>query len=268
MRKELAMVKGRIFWGLVVLLIGVLLLLDNLGYLPGINIWGLIWPSFLIGLGVWILWNYHSRGSRQAEHITIPVAGAQRANIRLQHGAGRIDITAGSSEDILIEGDFGGGVEIKNHQKDQELSITLKIPGSIFPLDWSPGQSLDWSASLNRKIPLAIILETGASEAHLDLSDLLVSELNLKSGASSTSLTLPTNAGLTRVVISSGAASIKVSVPQGVAARIRSSGGLSNISVSPRFPRTGNLYQSLDYENSTNKVDMHIEMGVGSVMIS
>jgi len=262
------MVRGRIFWGLVVLLVGVFLLLDNLGYLPGINIWGLIWPLFLIALGGWILWNYFSRGSRQAEHIAIPVDGAQRARIRFQHGAGRIDIAAGTSQDTLIDGDFGGGVDIRNNKRSDELEIGLRMPGSIFPFDWSPGQSLDWSVRLNGEIPLALSLETGASEAHLDLINLRVTELSLKSGASSTTLTLPSKAGLTQVDISSGAASLNVIVPQEVAARIRSSGGLSNVSVSERFPRSGNLYQSPDYESAANKVDMAIEMGVGSVSIS
>jgi hypothetical protein len=267
MRKELAMVRGRIFWGLVVLLVGILLLLDNLGYFPGVNIWGLIWPVFLIALGGWILWNYFSKGSRQVEHVTIPTEGAQRARIRFQHGAGRIDISAGTSQESLIEGDFGGGVDVSKHQSDVGVEIRLKVPGNIFAFDWSPGQSLDWSMRLNRDIPLTLSLETGASESRLDLSDLRVTDLELRFGAGSTSLTLPTNAGFTRVVIGSGVASLNVIVPQGVAARIHSSGGLSNISVSDRFARNGNLYQSPDYENAVNKAEMDIEMGVGSVSI-
>ena len=262
------MVRGRIFWGLVVLLVGILLLLDNLGYFPGINIWGLIWPVFLIALGGWILWSYYTRGTRQVEHVTIPTEGTQRARIRFQHGAGRIDIAAGSSQESLIEGDFGGGVDVRKSQSGDGLEVRLKLPGNIFPFDWSPGQSLDWSVSLNGDIPLSLSLETGASKSHLDLRDLRVTELEVRSGASSTSLTLPTSAGFTRVIIGSGAASLNVVVPQGVAARIRSSGGLSNVNVSDRFPRSGSLYQSPDYDNALNKAEMDIEMGVGSVSIS
>jgi hypothetical protein len=261
------MIRGRIFWGLIVLLVGVLLLLENLGYLPGINIWGLIWPLFLIALGGWILWNYFTRGSRRAEQMSIPIEGAVRARLRFQHGAGRIDISAGGSQENLLEGDFGGGLDITKEQRGDELDIVLKIPISIFPFDWSPGQSLDWSVRLNREIPLSISLETGASESRLDLSDLRLSELILKSGASSTAVTLPSNAGFTRVDIDAGAASLKVMVPQGVAVRIRSSGGLSNVSVSDRFPKSGGMYQSPDYDSAANKVDIDIEMGVGSVSI-
>jgi len=103
------MVKGRIFWGLVVLLIGILLLLVNLGYLPGISVWGLIWPLFLIALGGWIIWNYYSRGTRKAEHISIPVEGAQQASIRFSTERGGSTLQLGQARRPLIEGDFGEG---------------------------------------------------------------------------------------------------------------------------------------------------------------
>jgi hypothetical protein len=262
------MARGRIFWGLVLLLIGILLLLDNLGYLAGINIWGLIWPMFLIALGGWILLSYYSRGKIQVEPIAIPADGAMQASIRMQHGAGRIDLSAGGNSVNLLEGDFGGGLDISKGMKGDELVIRLKTPFKFLPFDWSPGQTLDWSVKVNPDIRLSLSLETGASESRLDLSELHVTELKLKSGASSTTLTLPSHAGFTKVAISSGASSMKITVPQGVAARIRSTGGLSNVSVSERFHGNGGVYQSADYESADNKVDMSIEMGVGSVSIS
>jgi hypothetical protein len=43
---------------------------------------------------------------------------------------------------------------------------------------------------------------------------------------------------------------------------------LSEISVDQnRFPRTGNGYQSADYDTAANKVDILIETGVGSVKV-
>jgi hypothetical protein len=81
-------------------------------------------------------------------------------------------------------------------------------------------------------------------------------------------LTLPENAGSTRVKIESGAASLEIQVPSGVAARIRSSGGLSSFSVDKdRFPRVGDIYQSPDFDVAQNKVELNVQMGVGSVSI-
>jgi hypothetical protein len=111
-------------------------------------------------------------------------------------------------------------------------------------------------------------LETGASETRLDLDDLQISELRLKTGASSTNVNLPAQAGFTRVMVESGAASVDIRIPQGVAARIRSRGGLSSLSLDrSRFPRTGDTYQSADYDTALNKVDIDVQMGVGSVTI-
>jgi hypothetical protein len=69
--------------------------------------------------------------------------------------------------------------------------------------------------------------------------------------------------------VSSGAASVNIRIPQGVAARIRWRGGLSSINVDPsRFPRFGDTYQSPDYDSAANKVDLDVEMGVGSVTVN
>jgi hypothetical protein len=262
------MSRGNIFWGIVLLLVGALLLLDNLGYLGGVEIWTLLWPLFLIALGVWILLGAYMRRNYKSEHVTLPLEGAQSARFRLAHGAGRIMVSGSTPSDILMEGDFGGGLEVNRRQSGDTLDVKMKMSGAIFPFDWSPGQSLDWVFSLTRDIPLILELETGASENTLDLTDLRVSELRLKSGASSTNLTLPANAGRTRVSIEAGAASVKITVPVGVAARIRSKGGLSSLNVNQqRFSKLGELYQSLDYDSAANQADIEVQMGVGSVEI-
>ena len=92
-------------------------------------------------------------------------------------------------------------------------------------------------------------------------------ELDIDTGASSTEVTLPANAGNTLVDIDSGAASVKVSIPTGVAARIRVKSGIASVNVdSNRFPRQdGGLYQSADYPTAANRADITIDTGVGSV---
>jgi hypothetical protein len=134
------------------------------------------------------------------------------------------------------------------------------------PWHWGRGGPLDWSFGLNGEVPLSLDLQTGASDARLDLSDLRVSDLRLQTGASATRLTLPANAGQTRAEVHSGAASVSIRVPEGVAARIRIKSGMAGIAVDRgRFPRTGDTYQSPDYETAPNRVDLYVETGVGSV---
>lgn len=258
------MSRGTLFWGSLLVIVGGALLLDNLGLLGGISIWSILWPFMLIAIGAWIIWgNFFRRGSEQ-EHVSIPLEDFKYATVKLQHGAGKLRVASGASPGVLLEGDIVGGLDLNSSRQGDRLDVKMN-PSSF---SWFPGTTLDWKIALSRDVSLSLEMETGASDTHLDLSELRVSELRLKSGASSTVLTLPTSAGQTKVSIESGAASVDVRVPNGVAATIRSRGGLSSVSVDrSRFPRQGDIFRSDDYESANNKVDLDIQMGVGSVSI-
>lgn len=63
-----------------------------------------------------------------------------------------------------------------------------------------------------------------------------------------------------------GVAGIELLVPPNVAARIRYRGGLSSMNVNTsRFPQMDGEYRSPDYDSTANKVDIDVQMGVGSV---
>jgi hypothetical protein len=170
-------------------------------------------------------------------------------------------------EGDLVEGDFGGGLNLQTRRHGDLLEVDMHVPTRVwsFPGFWGSG-GLDWSLGLNPETPISLEMETGAGESRIDLADLQISEITLKTGASSTTLDLPANAGFTLAEISSGAASVQVNVPSGVAARIRYSAGLASVTIDrARFPRSGSTYQSPDYDEAANKVDIHIETGVGAV---
>ena len=259
--------RGNLFWGFILIVVGGLFLLQTLGWLENVNIWGLIWPLFLICLGVWIVLGRFFVRSAETEHATIPLQGATHARVVLKHGAGRLNIHAGASVSDLAEGDFSGGLDLRIRRDGDLLDATLSMPSQSFPIFWGPvGYSLDWTIGFNREIPFSLELKMGAAEARVDLTDLKVTDVRLQTGASATDLKLPTHAGFTRLRVESGAASVNVHIPQGVAARIRARGGLAAISVdSNRFPRSGDFYQSSDYETAVNKAEIDIQTGVGAV---
>jgi hypothetical protein len=147
--------------------------------------------------------------------------------------------------------------------------MEVKLRTSQKAWAWWPGESLDWDIRLNRDIPLSLKIDSGASASILDLSDLKVIDLDIDTGASSTELTLPANAGNTHVDIDTGASSLKVSIPSGVAASIRIKSGIASVKINPRFPLLdGGLYQSTDYSTAANRVNMTIDAGVGSIEVN
>ena len=260
--------RGSLFWGLVLIILAGFLLARQLGVLTG-DIFGYFWPVIVILFGIWLLIGAFSRGQHQVEgqSISIPLENAKSARIKLDHGAGRLNIRSGASSSEVLSGVFGAEVDYKSHIDGDQIEVKLRNSPQFWA--WYPGQSLDWDIRLNGSIPLNIKIDSGASSSTLDLTDLKVVDLDIDTGASSTEVTLPANAGNTRVDIDTGASSLNVRVPTGVAARIRIKSGVASVNVdSNRFPRIeGGLYQSADYATAANRADITIDAGVGSIEI-
>lgn len=265
--------RNRTFWSLLLILIGVLLLLSNLGLLP-VSVWPLIWPILLIALGLWILVRRAIGPARlEAESITVPLEGAQSARVVVSHGAGRVRVSGAAPAGQLLSGEFNGGAEVVTHRSAGTLDVDLRADVGrgfdfAFPWLWGPGSALDWDFSLSSEVSLSLELKTGASELNLDLTRLRLTDLKLETGASSSDIILPERAGMTRVSISGGATSVKLRVPEGVAARVKTEGGLAEFKVdTSRFPKTDGGYESSDYERAENKVEIRAEVGLSSVRI-
>jgi hypothetical protein len=259
-----------IFWGAVLILLGGLMFMNAAGIrLPaGINAMQLFWPSVLVLLGGWIMVGYFLRGTVEAEQVLIDLQGAKEASLKLSHGAGRVVLGAGASPGQLLSGTFAGGVRQSVHKSGDRLNAHIEARPNFFPPFFGGWQGLEWNINLNRDIPLALQLETGASQSELDLRDLHVTDLKISTGASKTDLTLPANAGMTTVKVELGAASLDMVVPQGVAARIRAEHGVAAIEVdTARFPYSNGIYESADYSSAQNKVDIMIQAGAGRVAI-
>ena len=261
--------RGSLFWGIVLIVLAALLLFSQQGWLKG-DIFGYFWPAVIILFGIWLLIGALSKGrsSSAGQTISIPLESAHSARIKLDHAAGRLNIRAGASSTELLNGVFGAEVDYKSHLEADQLQV--KIRNSPHFWAWFPGESLDWDIRLNGDIPLNLKIDSGASASTLDLTNLKVIDLDIDTGASSTEVTLPANAGNTHVDIDSGAASLNIHIPNGVAASIRVKSGIASVKVdSNRFPRLdGGFYQSADYATALSRADITIETGVGSVDIN
>ncbi len=263
---------SRFFWAILFIAAGVLLLLNNFGILS-VNIWAVLWPLFIILLGLGLLLGAMRRGAPvRAVPDSLALEGATAARIVFQHAAGRLFVHAGTGADQLYSGQFGGGVQRRVNRSGPALDVTLKTSDEAWAAPWEWfGRSggLDWDVALNPNVPLSLDFETGASHTELDLTDLCVRDLRVQTGASSTAITMPAHAGATQARIESGAASVRVRIPDSVAARISGTMGLGALNVNERrFPRRGAGYESDDYATAANRLDLRVEGGVGSVQVS
>jgi hypothetical protein len=260
----------RTFWAIVLIVIGVLFLLNNFGWLPG-NAWNYIFPTILVlfGLGLLIGWR---GGTRELEAVpdSAPLEGATRAAVTMKHGAGRLNVHAGSDAAQLFSGTFGGGVDKKISKNNGTTYLELKTPSDLWSnLAFPATRGLEWNVMLNPQIPTTLKYEGGAAETKMDLSGVQLTELEINTGASSTDVVLPQPKGTMRVKVHSGAASVKIRVPPNVPATIRGTMGLGSIDADlQRFPDRGfGVRQSDNYADATDKIEMTVEGGVGSVEI-
>jgi hypothetical protein len=264
-----AMRRSSIFWGSLLLLLGILLLLSNLGIFS-FNVWAVFWPLVLILIGARMLWGFtRRREALQTQELSLPLEDVSQAEIQFHHGAGTLNILGQSNPGVLLSGDFYGGVEHSLSKSGSSARVRLDAPSFNASWDWigfAPHRGFSWDIRLSPDIPLILDFRTGASESNLDLSQLKVTDLRLDTGASATNITFPANSGQTRANLHTGAAGLKIRIPDGVAAHIEVKSGLAGINIDQRrFPRTGLGYESTDFATAVNRAEIRIETGVGSV---
>ena len=259
--------------GLILLGLGALLFLSSLGWIR-LDFWQSAFPLLLILLGILTLWTVVTRGGALEQvEVQVPLETARSARLRFRFGAGHLRVGAGAHTDHLLEISARGGVRTSASIDGGEKAVEVWVPPEFFgdaiaPWKWWGGEPPRWDARLRAGLPLHLDLEIGACEAEVDLTDLLVREFRLATGASSTTVRMPTAAGETRGRITGGAASVKVMIPPGVAARVVTQIGLGEVKVDQhRFPGSGPIYQSADYTRAKHKVDLSVEVGAASVEV-
>ncbi len=258
--------RGPIVWPLVLIVLGVLFLLNNFN-LVRFDVGQFIaqwWPLLLILVGLELLIGGMFYRRPAAQTLSLDLGAAAQADVKIDFGAGKLAIGAASPGKI-VDGTFDGGVRY-----DASPDGRIHLRGDWQPVwfGWWGNPGFDWRVGLTREVPLVLRVDVGAADSYFDLADLKVVDLTLKTGASSTRVNLPKAAGMTNVRIESGAASVRLSVPDGVAARIRTTMALGSNNISSRFPRAGNEYVSPDYDSAANKIDIRFEGGVGSLAVS
>ena len=259
--------RKNIIWGGFLILLGIFFLLDNLGIIH-LNFWSVFWPLLLITFGLQMLWGARGRQSTTfiVEEATMSLKGIEEAHIQVNYGAGELNIDGETAPDELLSGTFGGGLDYKTEEDGDIMHLELFSPRKRNGR-WRD-EERNWDFGLNNAIPMTLDVKVGASEAILDLAQLNLSQFHLKTGASDAQITLPTAASYTDCRIETGAASVVVTVPIGVAARIRTKKGLADVNIDQtRFLRTNGQYESVDYATAENKVDINISVGVGSVIV-
>lgn len=258
--------RNQLFWGSALILVGGLLLAGEMGItLPnGNSLMSIFWPLLLIGFGIWVMLSVFMRGTVESETASVGLQDAREASVQINHGAGELRLHGGASGTDLLSGTFTGGLDQKSDLSGDKLEVSLRPEKEFFMFPILGAQSqLDWDVAFNASVPIALDMNLGANKSVIDLRDLTITDIKLKTGASDTVLTLPAH-GRLKMDCDIGAASLTVIVPEGVSIRAKGSIGAGDFHVDrSRFPN----HESPDFATAQNAVDIWVKGGAVSVNI-
>jgi hypothetical protein len=198
-----------------------------------------------------------------------PRGAVQRVAAGIDFGASSVNVSAlPAGGDVLWHGRFdvpsGLDMDVDYGSTDGAGDLSVSPEGAFFPF---AGGKNEWTLRFAPEVELALNVDGGAGDLDLDLTGLRLTSLDMDIGASNVKVLLPSVAGEAKVSIDGGASSIELQVPQDVAARIRSDGGLSSVNVAERFRESGDVYVSDGYETAEKKVDITLSTGVASITV-
>ena len=293
----------RLFWPIILIGVGAILLLSNLGVIQG-NPWTIIfqlWPVLLIALGLeillggsigWravasallglalvggILWvliaqpaipglNFGS-SNLQTTNVSHPLDGVESARADLSFGAGANKVHALSDSSNLIEGQLHtySSPNFSVSTSGNRATILL-APGPVsVPVVVPPVSEETWDVGLNSSVTYQLNLNVGVGQAKIDLAKLLVSGGAINGGVGTSELYLP-GKGTYRLTVNAGVGTIRIYVPSTLAVRAEVNGGLGSFNRLPSMQEVGdNVYETPGFSTAENAVTLIINGGVGSI---
>ncbi len=235
-------------------------------------------------------------------NLSEPLNGATTAEVDINTETGNLTIGGlGCGEQVLASGTLeyfeNQGIPTWSVSLDKSYATFTLRGGSAgrpwFRLPWATcNGATEWQIHLNPTVSSDITAHSGGGNVKLNLAGMTLTHLSADTGGGNMDLALPDRAanlsvsaktgagnvtvdvgcgitGSNTVDANSGAGNVVVRVPSGVAARIHATSGMGKVIVDSRFGKIDkNTYQSSDYDNAANKVEMTLKSGAGNVSVN
>lgn len=295
--------RGGLVGPVILIGLGVVFLLNNLGMLPW-SVWGVIlrlWPVLLVAAGldlllgrrsvwgsllalvltlallagiVWLFWTgILPRQPTTTEKVNQALDGATRAEVVIAPAVGTLHLEPLAASDDLVSGTIhplrGEQVKREFTMQDGTAKFALRSEGAFGPFipfagGW--GGRWEWDLGLNPGVPLALEVSMGTGQSELDLSGLQVSGLDVNMGLGQTTVVLP-DEGRFQVKIDAAVGQTIVVIPAGLEARIRVSTGIAGRQLPAGYRQQDDVYISPGYAAAEDRVDLEVSQAIGNISI-
>lgn len=231
-------------------------------------------------------------GEMQEVTETVERQDARDARVTIEMGVGELNVSSGARD--LMEGTFSFNVA------DWQPEVVYNVTGSTGELGISqpsgdrtiniPSGNLtnSWDLRFSRDLPLEMTINLGAGENQLNLVDLDVRRLTMRTGAGETTLLaggnlrdLDIQGGVGELVINlatagwttdltgtiqGGVGSTTLILPADVGVRVEVAQGLGGVSATG-LNQDGSVYTNEAYNASDTTLLLRVESGVGEVRL-
>ena len=256
-----------LFWGGLLVIIGILFLLANTGVLENID-WNYIWPVFLIALGLWLILARIGPGGATAEVDSAePREVLTKAKLEIAVGSGRIEVRSAALGDQLYKTHIehaGTAPEVKLDRASGTVRISQR-------LDWFAGaRRVRIEAQVTNAIPWEVSCSTGAIRGAFDFSTTELTAFECRTGASQIDLGLASPKGNAPIRIEGGALTVNIVRPAGAAIRVVATGGAVQIRADGvRLEGIGTRdWRSQEFDAAVDGYDVTVQGGALSVNVS
>jgi hypothetical protein len=304
-----------LFWPLLLITIGLVFLLVNFGYVPGVtavqllSLWPLLlilagvdlaigrrWPLAALGIDVAVIalglallvtqptafstpffFDHDVNGAPGQRDLTVERRSVNSLSLEINGGAGRFGVTGGST--MLVE-THSPNEDLRLRRADydkngEHADVRIEHIGSRRV----GGVTANVETRIASNVPTDLEINGGAGEFIIDLSDVTISNAEINVGAATLTLTLPrpslTTAapgakpvGDIKIELNAGASSIVIEVPDGVEARITTTGALLTLrSSNARVSASGSVAETSGYASAQQRVTVRVTAGASSVTV-
>jgi hypothetical protein len=270
---------------LVLIGLGGVFLLTNLGYISGLswNRFAQLWPVILVIIGADLLLRPRSMIAAIIAEVAIvgaaliflvaapPIGvvnpgafvasenvareGATEMSLTLGYGAGDLSLSGGAS-DLLAVRSTRQDVDLQRVVRSGNTAAVSVRSDTPSPTFVTTGRS--WDVRVPSDIPLALTLDLGAGDFNVDLRDVMITRATVNNGASDLTIGLPTPKGEVPITISTGASSVTLEAPVGTEYRVTTTGGLNSIA---------GTRETAGYAAARDRLTIAISAGMSSITI-
>lgn len=208
-------------------------------------------------------------GDVNTDTQTVELGSASTASAQIEFAAGSLRVEGGA--DQLMEATFRTNVaawqpQVNYNVNGSQGDLMVKQPTD----DKLPVGSQvinEWNIRLNNAVPLDLVINTGAGEINLSLSDLDLSTLQVETGAGTTSLDLSGNWDHdVTAAITGGVGDLSITLPSEMGARVNMDTALVSVATTG-LEKDGDGYVNQAYGTAPHTLTLDLQSGVGSVKL-